>query len=275
MCERRRAREEEEEKLLRKLGPRSRPSSGVRRASSTNSSLISSPPTLFLAQDLASTTPKASSTRDDDRQGRFTMAANELDPYFAAVRSAFDSASDIVHRIPGSAVLLRYIKSSHQNDPFRSLLELLLVFFVIRTWRQSRTRGDSGGSHFIKFKPREIEELVAEWQPEPLLDPAQQTAKELSRPTVLLDAPGVRPKLVFGDAAVEFIRTGEEEKAREHSKEVLNLAGVNFAGLVGHERIKKRAIAQLKRSGVGSCGPPGFYGTFGQSPARYAAPEQG
>lgn len=200
------------------------------------------------------------------------MATGELDPYFRAFRAAFDSASDLVQRIPGSAVLIRYIKSSHQDDPFRTLLELLLVFFVIRTWRQSRTRGDSAGGHFIKFKPREVEELVSEWQPEPLLDPAQETAKELTKPTVLLGAPGIKPKVVYGDAAVELMATGDEAKAKEHAKKVLNLAGINFAGLIGDERIKRKAIIQLKRSGVGSCGPPGFYGTFGVSSRRNGSP---
>lgn len=46
-------------------------------------------------------------------------------------------------------------------------------------------------------------------------------------------------------------------------KIVLNLASTNFAGLAGNERIKEKAIECLKRYGVGSCGPPGFYGTFG------------
>lgn len=43
-----------------------------------------------------------------------------------------------------------------------------------------------------------------------------------------------------------------------------NLASSNFAGLAGNERIKEKAVECLKRYGVGSCGPPGFYGTFGE-----------
>lgn len=52
----------------------------------------------------------------------------------------------------------------------------------------------------------------------------------------------------------------------EGGKVVLNLASTNFAGLAGSERIKEKAIECLRRYGVGSCGPPGFYGTFGASP---------
>lgn len=43
---------------------------------------------------------------------------------------------------------------------------------------------------------------------------------------------------------------------------VLNLASANFSGLAGNEHIKSKAIECLRGYGVGSCGPPGFYGTF-------------
>jgi serine palmitoyltransferase len=35
-------------------------------------------------------------------------------------------------RIPGSKIVVRYIRSSYQNDPIRSFIELCLVFFVVR-----------------------------------------------------------------------------------------------------------------------------------------------
>jgi serine palmitoyltransferase len=36
------------------------------------------------------------------------------------------------HKIPGSAIFLRYIKSSYQNDPVRSAIELFLFLFAVR-----------------------------------------------------------------------------------------------------------------------------------------------
>ena len=59
-----------------------------------------------------------------------------------------------IGRLPGSGVVWRYIKSSHQNDPARTLLELLLFLFVVYTWRQGRTRGDKNGKNFIKFSQK-------------------------------------------------------------------------------------------------------------------------
>jgi len=35
-------------------------------------------------------------------------------------------------KVPGSAMLIRYIQSSYQNDPVRSAIELILVVFFVR-----------------------------------------------------------------------------------------------------------------------------------------------
>jgi serine palmitoyltransferase len=58
------------------------------------------------------------------------------------------------YKIPGSAVVARYVKSSHRDDPGRTILEILLLLFVIRTWLQSRTRTERAGKHFIQFSEK-------------------------------------------------------------------------------------------------------------------------
>ena len=35
-------------------------------------------------------------------------------------------------RVPGSAIFLRYVKASYQNDPVRSAVELFLLIFFVR-----------------------------------------------------------------------------------------------------------------------------------------------
>ena len=45
------------------------------------------------------------------------------------------SINEITNRfqkVPGSAMLIRYIQSSYQDDPVRSAIELILVIFFIR-----------------------------------------------------------------------------------------------------------------------------------------------
>lgn len=86
---------------------------------------------------------------------------------------------------------------------------------------------------------------MAEWIPEPLAAPlnAREQADLASVP-VIAGPTGPKPKLTTG-------------------KTVINLASYNFTGLQGNETIKERAIEIVRKYGLGSCGPPGFYGTQG------------
>eukprot|EP00069_Balaena_mysticetus_P011818 bmy_21482T0 len=47
-----------------------------------------------------------------------------------------------------------------------------------------------------------------------------------------------------------------------NGKEGINFASFNFLGLLDNPRLKAAALASLKKYGVGTCGPRGFYGTF-------------
>lgn len=45
---------------------------------------------------------------------------------------SFNGITDTFQKIPGSAMLIRYIQSSYQDDPVRSAIELVLVIFFVR-----------------------------------------------------------------------------------------------------------------------------------------------
>ncbi|EJD01815.1 serine palmitoyltransferase [Fomitiporia mediterranea MF3/22] len=155
---------------------------------------------------------------------------------------ALSLLEDAFFKIPGSAVVARYVRSSHQNDPGRTVLELILFLFAIRTLLQSRTRNDK---NFVKYTEEEIDELVDEWNPEPLAVPLDTTEQsDFDAVPVIQGANGPKPRL---------LSTG---------KTVINLASFNFAGLAGNEHIKERAIETLRKYGLGSCSPPGFYGSL-------------
>lgn len=77
-----------------------------------------------------------------------------LEPLFAFLSYALIQAELAFFKIPGSHVVARYVKSSHQNDPGRTVLEVLLALFAIRTLLQSRTRADNGEKHFIQFSEK-------------------------------------------------------------------------------------------------------------------------
>ncbi|KPV74860.1 uncharacterized protein RHOBADRAFT_36805 [Rhodotorula graminis WP1] len=170
-----------------------------------------------------------------------SLASEQL---VAALSASLARLSELSSRVPGSAIVWRYLKASHQDDPFRTVLEILLVFFIVRTYLMARTKGESSGKNFVKLSEKEIDELVSEWTPEPLLPPNQETPLH---PPIIVGATGPRPKPMSLD---------------QPGKQVTNLASANFAGLAGNDRIKDKAMRALRRYGVGSCGPAGFYGTF-------------
>jgi len=66
--------------------------------------------------------------------------------------------------VPFLPFVEKYIKNSYQHDPFRILLELLLLIFAAKYALSSR----KAGIPVIKLTNKEIEGLIEEWTPEPL-----------------------------------------------------------------------------------------------------------
>ncbi|TDZ19732.1 Serine palmitoyltransferase 1 [Colletotrichum orbiculare MAFF 240422] len=150
-------------------------------------------------------------------------------------------ASAAFQKVPGSAVLIRYVQSSYQNDPIRSGIELVLFIFFVRYLLSPSYSTQK--RNFIKLRDDEIDELVDDWTPEPLVAP--QTAleeMENERLPVIIGPTGPKTKLASG-------------------RTVTNLASYNFYNFNANEQIKDKAIQTLRTYGVGPCGPPQFYGT--------------
>lgn len=80
-----------------------------------------------------------------------SVAAEQL---VAALSYSLTRLGDLTSRVPGSAIAWRYLKASHQDDPFRTVLELLLVFFIVRTYLMARTKGESSGKNFVALSEK-------------------------------------------------------------------------------------------------------------------------
>ncbi|KAL9603653.1 MAG: hypothetical protein Q9219_000972 [cf. Caloplaca sp. 3 TL-2023] len=143
-------------------------------------------------------------------------------------------------RVPGSAIFLRYVKSSYQNDPIRSAVELFLFLFAVRYLLAPRSTSKKS---YVKLTDEEIDELVDEWTPEPLVAPQ----------TLFEEAENEKRPVIVGP-------TGPKSKL-SNGRVVTNVASYNFYNLAGNEFLKEKAIQTLRLYGVGPCGPPGFYGT--------------
>jgi hypothetical protein len=93
-----------------------------------------------------------------------TILAQQL---ILAVNTTVMAASGVYRMIPGSGILYKYIRASYQNDPQRSLLELLLVIWTV--WYMFKKTSRKGAEKEIKLNETEIQELIDEWKPEPLV----------------------------------------------------------------------------------------------------------
>lgn len=90
---------------------------------------------------------------------------------------------------------------------------------------------------------QEEDELIDEYQPEPLVIQSEMDSGSNARRELIVD----------GMAKTKMMISGEEK---------LNLASFNMLGLVGDEQIQAATIKAARRYGIGSCGPRGFYGTI-------------
>lgn len=57
--------------------------------------------------------------------------AQSIQDYADRAAVLFNDALDNLQKIPGSSIVKRYIRSSYQDDPVRSAMELFLVLFAV------------------------------------------------------------------------------------------------------------------------------------------------
>ncbi|KAF9300878.1 serine palmitoyltransferase component [Mortierella antarctica] len=139
-------------------------------------------------------------------------------PFMSAISATFSLLVTVIHAIPGSAIAIDYIKNSYQNDPFRVVLELALAIYAVKYMLSKKYRIDTND---IQLTENEIDELIAEWQPEPLVQPLSDIQRmELDRTQVIIGAQGPKPKV---------LSTG---------KNLMNLASTNYLGYITNEDIK-------------------------------------
>ena len=108
--------------------------------------------------------------------------AEQAPSFSDPVSALFWGAKYLIGMIPGHDIVMRYIASSYQNDPVRSLLELILFFYALRTILQDRTRKSS---NFVRLTDKEIDYLVQEFEPEPLCAPLTAAEQDAVSYTLL------------------------------------------------------------------------------------------
>ncbi|KAK6608941.1 Serine palmitoyltransferase 1 [Botrytis cinerea] len=144
--------------------------------------------------------------------------------------SSMNEITSTFQKVPGSAMLIRYIQSSYQDDPVRSVIELVLVIFFIRYLLAPSYV--THNNNFVQLTEEEIDDLVDEWQPEPLV--AKMTPFE--------EADSEKTPIIVGPS-------GPKSKL-SNGRTVTNLASYNFYNFVGNEQVKEKAIQTLRTYGT-------------------------
>lgn len=161
----------------------------------------------------------------------------------ARLSVSFTYYLNMLERIPGGLIILRYIRSSYKNDPIRSVLELILFLFAVHYFLSSKRKENK--SDLVKFSGREVDELNEEWQPAPIVEPVGP-----------LEHWRLNDYHVKGHSGSHV-----EIEQKPELGTVVNLSSLDFLDLSGDSRMKAAAMDVISNAGVGSCGPPNFYGT--------------
>jgi len=152
-----------------------------------------------------------------------------------------DQVSTQAAQVPGYSIVHRYIRSSYQNDPVRSVIEFFLVIFAIRYLLAPSYSTKKKGQ--VKLSEEEIDDLIDHWTPEPLV----------AASTYFEEAETVKNHTIQGPSGPKVKLT--------NGRTVINLASYNYYNLNTNDEMKEKAIQTLRTYGVGPCGPPNFYGT--------------
>lgn len=156
----------------------------------------------------------------------------------------------LLSKVPGGPYIISYVRKSHQDDPYRTAVEIVLILYGIVYYlsKPQQKKGLQGAKP--NLSAQEVEALIEEWQPETLVD---ESVTDLQR-WRLEKIPVVE---VSNDEGRVVVKRND---GSEYFDGVLNLASNNFLQLAARPDVTDLAKKTIKNYGVGACGPAGFYG---------------
>ena len=180
---------------------------------------------------------------DGNRPTRlFSDAGRPFLPSSAAMEY-FDSTVDefvtlVKTYCPPASDYVEWWMTQYRTNPMHVFMETVLFVFILYVFfkRPSALKVGQGLSE------KEVEELLTEWEPEPLVPQVEAGAVEAEEKLIINGKAGARVNV-------------------EGRGEMVDMASFDFLGFSTDEDIKEECVKVLKHYGCGSCGPRGFYGT--------------
>ncbi|KAH3899408.1 related to Serine palmitoyltransferase 1 [Saccharomycodes ludwigii] len=172
------------------------------------------------------------------------------------VLSFADRLFEESNKIPVFKYIVQYIRKSHQDDPYRTMIELCLIIYGIIYFlaKPKKTRAHNANNLYLSNKETNL--LIEEWEPEPLAVPISEDVDKSGAAWRLKSIPKIVKYYNSKPNYVDLQVNGAENTYTN----VLNMSSFNFLQLNTHPEVMDAITETIKNYGVGSCGPAGFYG---------------
>lgn len=160
-----------------------------------------------------------------------------------SVDNSVDALIQFVDKnIPVISQYVSWWMTQYRTNPAHVVMETVLFVMILYVYfkRPSARKVGKG------LSPQEVEELLEEWRPEPLVKVPEKHAPE--------------SMTTHDDLLVVESRDGTRVKVEGYG-EMLDVASFDFLGFSTDADVKEECIQVLNTYGCGSCGPRGFYGT--------------
>lgn len=153
-------------------------------------------------------------------------------------------------RIPGGPYVISYVKKSHQDDPYRTAVEIVLILYGIVYYLSKPQQKTGLQGTKPNLTEQEVELLIEDWEPETIVDTSaiEQQRWRLEKLPVL-----------EVEEEVNRVTVTRNERSEKYTG-VLNLASNNFLQLAETPEVLEVVKKTIRNYGVGACGPAGFYG---------------
>lgn len=127
----------------------------------------------------------------------------------------------------------------YKTNPIHVILETLLIIFIVYVYFKRPSAKKS------QLSPQEMDELIVEWEPEPLVPSTENSDADNNISTDFFVVEGRQGAIVSVKGVGDLV----------------DMASFDFLGFSTDESIKQECVEVLRTYGCGSCGPRGFYGT--------------
>ena len=144
-----------------------------------------------------------------------------------------------------------------KDDPYHVFIETLLIAFLLYLLYGTR-RAKNSQKKEQALTDKEIDDLVSDWAPAPLVGTASAPP-----PAMRVVTPAKEPGRVHVRRDTNTAKWQSGDPLTKPTKQgALNCGAFDFLAMGSSTKVREAAQAALTKYGCGSCGPRGFYGSI-------------